>query len=190
MEQVLRAFLHRNPAQKQHQLFAAFDARFAHRPVPVSLDTVIDDVDLLGAEAVTTDHDATGEMTHGNDLVGPLHALPLDIIHDLVDMLTASVELGRMNVHDQRLAGHGGHRHPGRIRHPVVSVNHVELFALRQLHRHGGIAMDLLIHIATVIGGLLHITARRPLFRRLACQPPRFLHPLVIRLRRRIRLQR
>src|SRR3972149_2817490 len=110
------------------------------------LNAVVDDLNFVSADAVPADYDAPGKMADRDYLVRTLHALSFDIIDHLVDVLSAAVEFRRVDVNNKRFAHDCRHGDTGRIRHPVVGVNKVEVLALSQIHHKSGIAVDLIVH--------------------------------------------
>ena len=74
------------------------------------IDAVVDHLDLLRRHGVAVDDDIAGVVADGDHPGGRVHALALDVVHVLIDMLAAAVELGGVNLHDQRLAAVGGQR--------------------------------------------------------------------------------
>src|SRR5256885_1612362 len=60
---------------------------------------------------------------------GTVHAAAFDVVDPLVDVLAGAVELGGVDVDDERLAGGGGDGQAGGEGEPVVGVDDVELLA-------------------------------------------------------------
>ena len=87
----------------------------ASEPLPLDVDGVVDHLDLVGSHAVAVDADVLGQVADGDDLVGPVHAGALDVVDALVDVLAAAVELGGVDVDDQRLAGMAATARPAGI---------------------------------------------------------------------------
>ncbi len=65
-------------------------------------------------------------MTDGDDFGRPFHALTLNVVNHLIDMLAASVEFCRVYVNDQRFSADGCYSDARRIGHPVVSVYNIK----------------------------------------------------------------
>ena len=57
-----------------------------------------------------------------------MHAPSFDIVNLLVDVLAGTVELGAVQVDDERLFCCRSYCQAGRVCHPVVGVNYVEFF--------------------------------------------------------------
>ncbi len=119
------------------------------------------------------------------------HAGPFDIVDHLVHMLTATIKLGRVNVHNEGLAGCGRDRHPRGIGHPVMSVNDVKFLSEGQFCRDCRIALYLSIHVPTIVfpaAELLCVFSRRgEEFTVIGADP---LQPSEVFLRCRVGLQR
>ena len=69
----------------------------------VLVDAVVDDLDLVGLDAVAPRADRFGQPAHRNDPVRAVHAHALDVVEPLVDVLARAIELGRVHMRDERL---------------------------------------------------------------------------------------
>src|SRR5439155_2243709 len=87
----------------------------------------------------------------GDDFDGGVHAAALDVVDALIDVQARAVELGRVNVNDQRRALEGGDGHAGGEGHPVVRVHDVETFAACDLGGEGGVALDFVEEVSAVV---------------------------------------
>ena len=108
---------------------------------------------LVRRYAVLVDDDIPGQVAHGDDLVGRLHAFLLKVIYPRVYLVIARpVERCGMYMHDKRLAGKLLGADPGKICQPVMGMDYIYLIPV--LHGYcrpdHGIAGDLLHEVGAV----------------------------------------
>jgi len=82
-------------------------------------------------------------VAHADDAVGRRESAALEVHDRGVAVLAAAVELGRVDVGDEGLARRLRGGDAGRVGHPVVGVNDVELLAGRDSAHDVGVARDL-----------------------------------------------
>ena len=95
-----------------------------------------------------------------------MHAAAFDVVDALIDVHAAAVELGGVNVNDQRHALDARDGQAGGEGHPVVGVNDVERFLSGDLGGEHGVAL----HFGEQIAGVMRAGAGRGRrARRLGC---------------------
>ena len=126
LDEIVGAFLVGDPPEERHDLI--LHVPFALPGIPlVETHRIVHGHDFVRRNPVFLDHDVARQVAHGNHAVGGFHAGPFDVIDRLVDMLAATIELGRVHVYHQRLAGHPFGGDPRIVGQPVVRMDHIEL---------------------------------------------------------------
>ena len=150
LDEVLGAFLHRDAPEEEDDAVFRLDRRALLGLGFVLSDAVVDDIDLGIGHAVAFVHDRLGQTGHRDHAIGTVHARALDVVHLLVDVLARSIELGRVDVAHQRLAGDLLEQQPSGIGQPIVGVDDIE--ALREPERRDelGVSVSIAEEVAAV----------------------------------------
>jgi len=85
-----------------------------------------------------------------------VHAATFDVVDPLIDVGAGAVELGGVDVDDQRDALEGGDLQAGGEGHPVVGVHDVEGFVTRNLGGERGVPLDLGKKVTRVLAAGRH----------------------------------
>lgn len=93
-------------------------------------------------DAVVVDYGVAGEVGHGYDVVGIVHAVFLDAENGGVGLPARAVKLGGVNVDDEGLAGDLLGMDACGIGEPVVGVNHVKVKSAGDYSGTDGIIVD------------------------------------------------
>ena len=75
---------------------------------------------------ILLDHCPTGQVTHGDDMVCVVHPIHLDTEDCRIDIPSATVEVGSMNVYDQRLPCDLLGMNTCGVSQPVMRVDDIE----------------------------------------------------------------
>ena len=105
-------------------------------------EDLIEDARFGGVDAVFLDDGAPRQVTNGNDVVGPVHAVFLDSENRGIDIAAATVEIGGMHMNDQRFTGNLLGMYAGRIGQPVVRVNDIARIGASNHTGHNRIVVD------------------------------------------------
>ena len=111
---------------------------------------------LVRGYAVFVNDNIPGEVAHGNDLVGSLHAPFLNTIDAGIDHVLSSTVEGRgMDMDNQRLASQFFRGYSSEIGEPIVGVDDIELILVLHRYRasYHSVAGDFLKQVGTIFPG-------------------------------------
>ena len=80
-----------------------------------------------------------------------MHAATLDVVDTLIDVNARAIELRRVDMYHQRLAGDRGDAQARGVGEPIVRVNHIELKIACGRDAEPRKALDLLHQVAGII---------------------------------------
>ena len=116
----------------------------------IVVDAVIHHVRLFRVHAVAPDADRLREVRDADYAGRGVHAATLDVVQPLINVLAGAVELGGVDVDDERAAGDGGEGDARGEGHPVVGVDAVKALVAGQGDAQPGVALGVGEHVAVV----------------------------------------
>ena len=150
LNKIFGTFLVRD-TPKERDYFILYAAFHVHRRIALKIDGVVYRNHFLHGYPITVDDDIAGEVTHCNDLIGLYHSPAFDVVHLCVDIFTATVKLGGVDMNYQRLPRYFFRHNTGNVSQPVMGVNYIELFVQRHGGRHQGITRHFLQKVGAVL---------------------------------------
>ncbi len=149
-QEIFRTLLHGDSAEEQDDLLVLVNVVLFDVPGSVGFNGVVDDFDLGRVDAVMVSDQVLGQITDGDDLHGAVHPTAFDVVDALIHVQARPVEFRAVNVNDQGNALESGNGHPGGKRHPIVGMDHVDVFRAGDFRRQRRIAGDFREHVAGV----------------------------------------
>ena len=126
-DEILRTLLHRDAAEEQNDFLILVDAvLFLVETISVHINGVVNDFNLVRFDPVMMGDEILGQGTDGDHLHRAVHAATFDVVDALIDMHATSIELGRVNVNDQRDILQCRDGHSGGESHPVMGMHDIE----------------------------------------------------------------
>ncbi len=157
LDEVLRTLLVGDSAEEGDD-FVLHSPLNKERAAAGEIHRIVDRDDLRGVYSVFVYDYVAGEFADGDDLVGGLHTLFLQVINPRVYVLVAcAVERSRVHVDHERFSGELLCGDAGKVGEPVVGVDYVKLVLLLESDRaaHHSVACDLLHKVGAVLAGEL-----------------------------------
>ena len=109
---------------------------------------------LFRGYAVAFHGDLLGALAHGDDVVGGLETVPLDVVDLVIPVIAAAVKFRGVQMSDEGQTAQAAGRHGGGVGHPVVGMDDVGgLFHVLFQHHGGsgrGEAVDLVHEVVVV----------------------------------------
>ena len=81
--------------------------------------------------SIPVDNNIPRQITHRDHPVGSQHALPFQIVYQLIHILATSIEFRSMHMNNQGFARYLFRGNTRSIRQPVVRMNHVKFLLTR-----------------------------------------------------------
>ena len=103
--------------------------------------------------SIPVDNNIPRQITHRDHPVGSQHALPFQIVYQLIHILATSIEFRSMHMNNQGFARYLFRGNTRSIRQPVVRMNHVKFLLTRYGGRYNSITGDFFHQICPVFSG-------------------------------------
>ena len=158
LDEILRSLLHCYSSEERNNLIlvSVIDARNGFVLGTQGVDGVVDGKHLSRILMILIDNSIAGQVGNAHNTVGVVHTVLLNGINRRIDVTTATVVVGGMDVDAQWLSADLLSVDSRGISEPVVGMDDVEVDGARYDSGNDGVVVNLFVKISGISSGELH----------------------------------